>query len=44
MDIRKRLFSQWVVGYWNRLPREVVAAPTLTELKKRLDSALKHML
>ena len=44
MDIRKRLFTEGVVGHWNRLPREVVTAPSLTEFKKCLDNALSHML
>ncbi|KFO53607.1 hypothetical protein N302_08511, partial [Corvus brachyrhynchos] len=43
LDIRKRFFTQRVVGPWNRLPREVVTAPSLTELKKRLDNALRDM-
>ncbi|KFW81790.1 hypothetical protein N305_02941, partial [Manacus vitellinus] len=37
LDIRKRFFTQRVVGYWNRLPREVVTAPSLTEFKEGLD-------
>ncbi|KFO56192.1 hypothetical protein N302_00184, partial [Corvus brachyrhynchos] len=37
LDIRKRFFTQRVVGHWNRVPREAVTAPSLTELKKRLD-------
>ncbi|GAB0210199.1 mitochondrial enolase superfamily member 1 [Grus japonensis] len=44
LDIRKRFFTERVVGHWNRLPREVVTAPSLTEFKKRLDNALSHML
>ncbi|KAJ7410315.1 hypothetical protein WISP_109139 [Willisornis vidua] len=42
LDIRKRFFTQRVVGHWNRLPREV-AAPSLMELKKNLDDTLRHM-
>ncbi|GAB0206195.1 mitochondrial enolase superfamily member 1 [Grus japonensis] len=44
LDIRKRFFTERVVGQWNRLPREVVTAPSLTEFKERLDNALSHML
>ena len=40
LDIRKRYFTQRVVGHGNRLPREVVAAPSLTEFK---NSALRQM-
>ncbi|RMC09754.1 hypothetical protein DUI87_13546 [Hirundo rustica rustica] len=44
LDIRKRFFTQRVVGHWNGLPREVVTAPSLTDLKKCLDDALRHRL
>ena len=44
LDIRKRFFTERVVGHWNRLPREVVTAPSLTEFNKRLDNTLSHML
>ncbi|GAB0195585.1 hypothetical protein GRJ2_002023800 [Grus japonensis] len=44
LDIRKRFFTERVVGHWNRLPREVVTAPSLTEFRKHLDNALSHML
>ncbi|KAK4810901.1 hypothetical protein QYF61_013309 [Mycteria americana] len=43
LDIRKRFFTERVVGHWNRLPREVVTAPSLSELKESLDNALSHM-
>ncbi|KAK4822195.1 hypothetical protein QYF61_011180 [Mycteria americana] len=40
LDIRKRLFAGRVVGRWNRIPREVVMAPSLSEFKEHLDDAL----
>ncbi|KFV90888.1 hypothetical protein N327_12446, partial [Fulmarus glacialis] len=44
LDIRKRFFTARVVKHWNRLPREVVDAPSLSEFKKQLDNALNNML
>ena len=40
MDIRRRFFTQRVVTHWNRLPKEVVDAPSLEAFKARLDVAL----
>ena len=43
MDIRKRFFTERAVAHWNRLPRAVVMAPSLSEFKESLDYALSHM-
>ena len=33
LDIRRKFFAQRVVKHWNRLPKEVVDAPSLEALK-----------
>ncbi|KFZ61045.1 hypothetical protein N338_02506, partial [Podiceps cristatus] len=43
LDIRNKFFTMRVVRHWNRLPREVVAAPSLEEFKARLDGALGNL-
>ncbi|KAJ7401155.1 hypothetical protein BTVI_98569 [Pitangus sulphuratus] len=43
LDIRKRFFTQRVVGHWNRIPRETVTAPSLLEFKKHVETTLGHM-
>ena len=40
LDIRRKFFMQRVVKHWNRLPKEVVDAPSLDAFKARLDGAL----
>ena len=39
LDIRK-IFTQKMVTHWNRLPKEVVDAPSLEAFKAGLDVAL----
>jgi len=43
LDIRKRFFTEGVVGHWDRLPRKVVTAPSWSEFKERLYNVLSHM-
>lgn len=37
LDIRKIFFTERVVGYWNRFPREVVGVSSPSEFKEHLD-------
>ena len=40
LDIRRKFFTQRVVTHRNRLPKEVVDAPSLEAFKARLDVAV----
>ncbi|KFZ51737.1 hypothetical protein N321_01482, partial [Antrostomus carolinensis] len=44
LDIKKKFFSMRVVDHWNRLPREIVEAPSLEIFKVRLDGAISNLL
>ena len=44
MDIRKKFFTIRVVRHWNRLPRDVVDAPSVETFKVRLDQALGNLI
>ena len=44
LDIRRNFFTQRVVTHWNRLPKEVVDAPSLDAFKARLDVALGSLI
>jgi len=39
----KKFFTMRVVRHWHRLPKEVVAAPSLEVLKARLDEAWSNL-
>jgi len=43
LAIRKKLFTKRMVRDWNRLPREVVSAPSLEVFNARLDGVLSNM-
>ena len=40
LDIRRKFFIHRVVTHWNRLPKEIMDAPSLEAFKARLDVAL----
>ena len=40
LDSRRKFLTQRVVTHWNRLPKEIVDAPSLEAFKARLDVAL----
>jgi len=44
LAIRMKFFTMRVVKHWNRLPGEVVNAPSLEVFKVRLDRALSNLI
>lgn len=42
MDVWERFFTERKVRNCNRLPRELVMTPSLSEFKTFLDNALRH--
>ncbi|KFZ62227.1 hypothetical protein N321_11618, partial [Antrostomus carolinensis] len=44
LDIRRKFFTQRVVRHWNKLPKEIVDAPTLKAFKAGLDGALGSLI
>lgn len=44
MGIRKKLFTVRVAKHWNRLPREVVDAPSLETFRVMLDRILSDLI
>ena len=43
LGIRRNSFTVWAVRYWNRLPSEVVNAPSPEAFKARLGGALTYL-
>ncbi|KFO13559.1 hypothetical protein N312_01496, partial [Balearica regulorum gibbericeps] len=43
LDVRQKFFTMRWLRHWNRLPREVVDAPSLAVFKARLDEALGNV-
>jgi len=44
LGLRKKYFTVRVVKHWNKLPREVLDAPSLETFKARLGGALTNLI
>ncbi|KFV39831.1 hypothetical protein N341_00595, partial [Tyto alba] len=44
LHIRREFLTRRVVKHWNRLPREMVGAPSLETFKVRLERALSNLI
>jgi hypothetical protein len=42
LEVRRHFFGVRVVSYWNRLPEEVILAPSVNAFKNRLDKHLRQ--
>lgn len=43
LDVRKKFFTERIVGHWKRLCWEAVKAPRLLEFKECLENYLDHI-
>ena len=43
LGVRENFFTERAAGHWNRLPREVLKAPSMPVFKKHLGDALKYV-
>ena len=37
LQVRQKLFSQWIIDTWNKLPQEVVESTSISMFKNRLN-------
>ncbi|KFZ55827.1 hypothetical protein N321_13972, partial [Antrostomus carolinensis] len=44
LDIKKKFFTMRVVRQWDRLPKEMVDAPSLKTFQVKLEGALSNLI